>query len=368
MFVILGDWRHKSMSITLQVALDCPDCFILWGIACWAITVIRHWRKKLAVEVEWKSCRSWEMFPDKEVLCKHMTNQILNFTFAIYCVGALRVWTPTSSPSRIHKPPMAICVQTPTPLCFFHLPSNQTQAPFPLHHLSTSKTCHFPTCWRITKFLKCSIAGRRPVSRYWRLKSTSMNFMVIIRDWRKRCSSYGENFKFCKWASGEYQVLESYFSLKILHRFSPCIISETQSNSVSPSNSVSQVGSGSISNLPVQCAFSQPLIWPPHYSHKILWTLKDCQKDLHNIVLSQTNHTQPWKRQYNTKTACSSMQGSGVRSRWMQEWLQVVIYCLFPFHATHQFWWRKRLKPISLGITSSSGTTRSWSSKNKSPY
>jgi len=197
-----------------------------------------------------------------------MTNQILNFTFAIYCVGALHVWTPTTSPSRIHKPPMAICVQTPTPLCFFHLPSNQTWAPFLLRHLSTSKICCFPTCWRITKFSKCSIAGRRPVSRYWRLKSTSANFMVIIRDWRKRCSSYGENFKFCKQASGEYQVLESYFSLKILHRFGPRIISETRSNSVSPSNLVSQVGSGSIS----------------HYSHKILWTLKDCQKDSHNIV------------------------------------------------------------------------------------
>ena len=97
-------------------------------------------------------------------------------------------------------------------------------------------------------------------------------------------SSYGENFKFCEEASGEYQVLESYFSLKILHRFSPHIISETQSNSVSPSDSVSQVGSGSISNLPVQCAFSQPSIRPPHYSHKILWMLEDCQKDLHNIV------------------------------------------------------------------------------------
>ena len=145
-----------------------------------------------------------------------MTNQILNFTFAIYCVGVLHVWTPTTSPSRIHKPPMAICVQTPTLLCFFHLPSNQTWAPFLLRHLSTSKICHFPTCWRSTKFSKCSIAGRRPVSRYWRLKSTSANFMVIIRDWRKRCSSYRENFKFCEWASGEYQVLESYFSLKIL--------------------------------------------------------------------------------------------------------------------------------------------------------
>jgi len=116
--------------------------------------------------------------------------------------------------------------------------------------------------------------------------------MVTIRDWRKRCSSYGENFKFCERASGEYQVLESYFSLKILHRFGPRIISETRSNSVSPSDSVSQVGSGSIANFPVQRTFSQPSIRPPHYSHKILWTLEDCQKDSHNVV-TESNKSRP---------------------------------------------------------------------------
>jgi len=116
--------------------------------------------------------------------------------------------------------------------------------------------------------------------------------MVTIRDWRKRCSSYGENFKFCERASSEYQVLESYFSLKILHRFGPCIILETRSNSVSPSDSVSQVGSGSIANFPVQHTFSQPSIQPPHYSHKILWMLEDCQKDSHNIV-TESNKSRP---------------------------------------------------------------------------
>lgn len=114
--------------------------------------------------------------------------------------------------------------------------------------------------------------------------------MVRIRDWRKRCSSYGENFKFCDQASGKYQALELYFSLKIPHSFGPRIISETRSNSVSPSDSVSQVGSASISN--VQRAFSQPSIRPPHYSHKILWTLEDCQKDSHNVV-TESNKSRP---------------------------------------------------------------------------
>jgi len=62
------------------------------------------------------------------------------------------------------------------------------------------------------------------------------------------------------------------------------------------------------------------------------------------------------------------MQGSGVQSRWLQEWSQVTIYCLFPFHAAHHFRWRGRPKPSSLGITSSSGPTQSWNSKNKSLY
>jgi len=297
-----------------------------------------------------------------------MTNQILNFTFTIYCVGVLRVWTPTTSPSRIHKPPMAIRVQTPTPLCFFHLPSNQTQAPFLFCHLSMSKICRFPTCWRITKFLKCSIAGRRPVSRYWRLKSTSANFMVIIRDWRKRCSSYGENFKFCKWASSEYQVLESYFSLKILHRFGPRIISETRSNSVSPSDSVSQVGRGSISNFPVQCTFSQPLIWPPHYSHKILWTLEDCQKDSHNVVTESNKSRLAMEKAvwHEDGTLINAGEWCAIKANARvivsRDLLPLPIPCNTPILM------KKKTKTISLGITSSSGTTWSWSSKNKSPY
>ncbi|EDR04792.1 uncharacterized protein LACBIDRAFT_330281 [Laccaria bicolor S238N-H82] len=84
---------------------------------------------------------------------------------------------------------------------------------------------------------------------------------------------------------GELQVQRTGF------RFGPHIVSKTQSDSISPSNSVSQIGSGSILN-PVQCAVSQPSIQPPHYSHKILWTLEDCQKDLHNVV-TKSNKSRP---------------------------------------------------------------------------